>query len=324
MYKLNKHCSTLYFKKISGYAFYNCSSLTTIKIPKTLTTVGGNAFNGCNNLSEVYYEGTEEDWGKISIAHKNENLTNANIHYSYLVSEFVNRLYTILLGRSAEPAGLADWTNRLTSGTASSAEIVYGIAASDEFKRRNLSNEDIVEKLYEAMLGRASDPDGKQYWLDRLSVGMSVNAIINGFSGSTEFADICADYSIQAGSISSLEPRDINYGLTSFVSRMYTKALNRNYDINGLNDWTNRYLTGRATVSDISYGFIFSTEFTDKELSNNDYVDTLYRTFFNREPDAAGKADWLNRLANGISREEVMYGFVGSDECIKLVNSFGL
>jgi len=240
------------------------------------------------------------------------------------ISDFVDRLYKIILGRDAEAEGLADWTNRLKTGTASSAEIVYGIANSQEFANRGLSNEEIVETMYQAMLGRASDEGGKRYWVERLNAGMTVNAIINGFSGSTEFGNICANYGIQAGSVILSEARDKNFGLTSFVSRMYTKALGRDYDVAGLNDWTNRYLTGTAKVSDIAFGFIFSPEFVSKNLSNSDYVDTLYRTFFNREPDEGGKADWMNKLANGMAREDVLNGFVGSQECINLVATFGI
>jgi len=240
------------------------------------------------------------------------------------VEAFVDRLYTIILGRNAEPAGLADWTNRLKTGTATSAEIVYGIANSPEFNNFGLSNDVIVEKMYQAMLGRPSDEGGKANWLNCLNSGMTVTGIINGFSGSQEFANICAEYGIQAGAITTCEARDKNNGLTLFVSRMYTKALNRPYDVAGLNDWTNRYLTGTAKVSDIAFGFIFSPEFVGKNLSNSDYVDTLYRTFFNREPDEGGKADWMNKLANGMPREEVLNGFVGSQECINLVATFGI
>jgi len=275
--------------------------------------------DGKGVVPEAFYR-LSGDWMFVS-----DDMTTGNgIEILSPVSVFVDRLYTIILGRSAEPAGLKDWTNRLTSGTATSAEIVYGIANSQEFANRGLSNEDIVETMYQAMLGRPSDEGGKADWINCLNSGMTVTGIINGFSGSQEFAKICAEYGIQAGAITTCEARDRNNGLTLFVSRMYTKALNRPYDVAGLNDWTNRYLTGTAKVSDIAFGFIFSPEFVGKNLSDSDYVDTLYRTFFNREPDKDGKADWLNKLKSGTAREDVLNGFVGSQECINLVNSFGI
>ena len=35
----------------------------------------------CDNLTEVYYGGTEAQWKQISIASGNDNLLAANIHY---------------------------------------------------------------------------------------------------------------------------------------------------------------------------------------------------------------------------------------------------
>ena len=153
---------------------------------------------------------------------------------------------------------------------------------------------------------------------------MSFNAIINGFSGSQEFAEVCADYGILPGNISEMEPRDRNSGLTAFVSRMYTKALGRGYDVDGLNTWTGSYLNGTATTADIAYGFIFSKEFTEKNYTDEQYVDILYSTFFDRAADEGGKQNWLNDLANGKSREYVLNGFLGSQEFLNLAASFGV
>ena len=240
------------------------------------------------------------------------------------VSEFVDRLYYIILDRHAETEGLADWTNELKNGRATSADIVYGLANSQEFTNKGLTNDEIVERMYMAMLGRASDEGGKADWLNAMANGCTVNGIINGFSGSQEFADICAGYSIKAGNISTCEPRDKNVNLTAFVSRMYTKALNRAYDVSGLNDWTGDYLDGKATADKIAYGFILSQEFEGRNLSDEAYVDTLYRTFFDREPDEGGKAGWLSELANGTSRKDVLDGFLGAQEFVNLKKSFGV
>lgn len=39
--------------QISSYAFYNCSSLTTVTIPSSVKSIGGFAFYGCNSLTAV-------------------------------------------------------------------------------------------------------------------------------------------------------------------------------------------------------------------------------------------------------------------------------
>ena len=105
---------------------------------------------------------------------------------------------------------------------------------------------------------------------------------------------------------------------------MYTKALGRAYDVDGLNDWTGDYLDGKATADKIAYGFILSDEFVNRNLSDEAYVDTLYRTFFDREPDEGGKAGWLYELNNGASRKDVLDGFLGAEEFANLKASFGV
>lgn len=101
--------------------------------------------------------------------------------------------------------------------------------------------------------------------------------------------------------------------------------MNRDYEVSGLNYWTGRYINGEITLNDMAYGFIFSSEFANRNLSNEQYVDTLYATFFDCAPDAAGKADWLGQLNSGrATREDVLNGFLGAEEYANLVASFGL
>ena len=120
-----------------------------------------------------------------------------------------------------------------------------------------------------------------------------------------------------------MESRDVSSKLTAFVSRLYTKALNRSYDVDGLNNHTANYIANHDLYQ-LAYDFIFSSEFIEKDLSDEDFVDTMYRTFFDREGDPDGRSDWLGRMKSGMSREEVLAGFVGSQECADMVAKFGI
>ncbi len=109
-----------------------------------------------------------------------------------------------------------------------------------------------------------------------------------------------------------------------FVGRMYSKALGRQAEAKGLHDWTNRLLLGLCDGAGISNGFIESDEFAARKLGNSEYVDTLYRTFFDREPDESGKNDWMEALESGNSRHFVLCGFVNSEEFTNLCNRYGI
>ena len=46
-----------------------------------MKTIGSSAFEGCSNLKDVYYCGTEDEWKAIDIGEKNDSLRDAKIHY---------------------------------------------------------------------------------------------------------------------------------------------------------------------------------------------------------------------------------------------------
>lgn len=45
--------------KITDYAFYRCTSLTSVTIPSSVTTIDQYAFNYCTRLTSVTVEATE-------------------------------------------------------------------------------------------------------------------------------------------------------------------------------------------------------------------------------------------------------------------------
>jgi len=109
-----------------------------------------------------------------------------------------------------------------------------------------------------------------------------------------------------------------------FVERFYVTVLDRNSEEAGLNYWTNGLLSGQEAGADIARGFIFSGEFTNQATTNDEFLDILYRAFFNREPDDAGLKAWIDYLDRGRERDFILNGFLYSQEFYNLCEEYGI
>lgn len=67
---------------IPSYAFKNCSGLTSVTIPNSVTSIGDYAFYNCSGLKTAFYAGSEEQWKAISIGSSNSSLTSATRVYN--------------------------------------------------------------------------------------------------------------------------------------------------------------------------------------------------------------------------------------------------
>ena len=94
--KTFRHCcfTTVAFPNslstINKWTFSDCTSLQTVFIPINTTSVLASAFEN-TNVKDVYYEGTEKDWQKISIAENNTRLISATIHYNTTYEDYLCR-----------------------------------------------------------------------------------------------------------------------------------------------------------------------------------------------------------------------------------------
>ncbi|MDD4849136.1 MAG: DUF4214 domain-containing protein [Gemmiger sp.] len=255
--------------------------------------------------------------------------------YSKDAKGFVTRLYTVCLLRTPDAKGLADWSQKLNNKEITGAQAAMGFVFSDEFQAYNYCNTCYVQTLYRAFLGREADAKGLASWVAKLESGSKREEIFNGFVGSDEFTALCKAYGIARGGNMPVPAYgtvptgpctndNTPDGVTAFVTRLYKVTLNRAPDAPGLKDWTGRLWAHKASGSEVAAGFIFSKEFTKKGLSDADFVECLYSAFMGRPSDAAGKADWLGRLAKGATRQQVFAGFVGSNEFTALCSSYGI
>ena len=145
----------------------------------------------------------------------------------------VQELYQQILGREAEPAGLLYWENQF-GGQVDPAEAArFQAAAASELSQRQaeaaaatpVASNNVaapnVEALYQAELGRASDPGGLAYWTNRFGNEVDANE-------AAQFQAAAAREIAQRSSQQAIEA-------------LYQSELGRASDPGGLAYWTNRF-----------------------------------------------------------------------------------
>jgi len=152
----------------------------------------------------------------------------------------VSGLYHQLLSRAPDASGLAWWTSNLEKGTALQ-QIILGFCDSTEYLSDNPPPAQFVESLYQRLLGRASDPGGKQFWINALQAGRGTAFVINGFLNSQEY---CTDR----------------------VTNLYQTLLGRPPDAAGLEYWV-KLMTAGAPFQQIQRGFLTSAEYLARALT---------------------------------------------------------
>jgi hypothetical protein len=93
---------------------------------------------------------------------------------------WVDAVYSLMLGRQADPSGEAWWTNLLAQGQ-SRSQVANQIADSNE------NNTQLINDDYFHYLGRAADPQGLAWWLQQFKAGQTNEDVIAGFTGSGEY-----------------------------------------------------------------------------------------------------------------------------------------
>jgi RNA polymerase sigma-70 factor, ECF subfamily len=117
--------------------------------------------------------------------------THRDIARSVLLSDDYCRaqiaaLYRTLLDRDGGAAELEAWAQCLRSGT-TLQEIIAGFCDGFEYKSNHAVDAPFIESLYQRLLRRASDPDGKAAHVTALRQRASTLSVIRWFLRSTEY-----------------------------------------------------------------------------------------------------------------------------------------
>lgn len=228
----------------------------------------------------------------------------AKVRYLALDGQ-ISRLYQAYFLRAPDQSGFNYWLQQRAERTALE-DISNAFSSSQEFVNRygSLSDTQFVNLVYQNVLDRQPDSEGRNYWLQILANGASRGSVMIGFAESPEFVQKTA----------TAEPHSATEGS---IRRLYQAFFLRNPDASGLAYWIGQANSGRS-LADIATEFTASPEFVNRygSLSNQAFVQLIYANVLDRAPDSGGLNFWINQLSSGQSRGAVMVGFSESSEFI--------
>ncbi len=229
----------------------------------------------------------------------------------------VMRLYDATLDRQPDQAGLDVQIRALSTGANTLLGLASAFVASAEFQDRYgaLSNQQFVEQLYRFCLDREGDAPGIAVQVNALNTGTSRAALVVAFSESAEHRSLTQpvlDAGLWIPDAEALQ-----------IARLYDATFDRLPDPVGLAAQVAALDSGVSLLT-IAAGFAASAEFQNRygALTNQQFVEQLYRFCLDREGDPAGIAAQVNALNSGLSRAQLLLNFSESAEHVGLTAPF--
>jgi hypothetical protein len=210
--------------------------------------------------------------------------------------QFVAAVYQALLLRSTDVSGLNFWSGLLETGQ-SRGIVSQGLDHSAEYFQTN-----IIKPAYLEFLNREADAGGMAYWTAQLQAGITDEQMQAGFIASPEF------YAKANGSTTPV-PRSTAADKL-YVDAIYQTLLDRSASTTDEDYWVNQ-IQGNLSLLQLANAFTGSKE----GLSLR--VQQTYQRFLGRQADDGGLAFWLSRYARGATDEDIITGFIASDEFFK-------
>jgi len=159
--------------------------------------------------------------------------------------KFIAQTYLGILTRDADVGGFEAWLGALLAGV-SREQIVQGFLGSGEFQSSfgsNLTNGQFVERMYNNILLRSSDPGGFNYWVWLLDSGQLTRA---------QLALIFLD----SGEFQSLSVSQNRVD----ISLLYFDMLQRGPDAGGFSWWV-AVLNAGVPLTSVIDAFLNSAEY---------------------------------------------------------------
>ncbi|ELS01500.1 hypothetical protein Xen7305DRAFT_00012040 [Xenococcus sp. PCC 7305] len=211
--------------------------------------------------------------------------------------DYIKTLYLTFLKRTADPGGLDSFLQKIIEG-ASRKEILYRLRTSEEAANvfvdqltRSFDNATFVEIAYLAFRKQKLTPKQRKQALNILESGQIRQTILRNFNQATETKK------------TELKPKQAsNLPEQTKPSRAKLSTL-------------------KEITAELQHNFAQGDRaFLDKtqQLSDQDFIKKLYRTFFKREADPQELKSQVQQLNNQVSRWDILYLLRTSQEAAQV------
>ena len=231
----------------------------------------------------------------------------------------VNQAFLGLLGRPATGAEAAKFAGQLDAATLAQTLLTDASFKTQlsleapSFKTVDLQNTDpaaFVESLYTALLGRASDAEGKAFWLSVAGATPNRADVVSQFIAAVQSQEGTAD----ANAFATIQAEDKALA-SAWVESLYNNLAGRASDAEGLDFWTNAIVSFTMTPAQVAASFAAAlalqgntTEDGQNYLAKQGIADNFTASFkdFGTLITANEKAEALKNLVtmmNGVNKD---------------------
>lgn len=179
-------------------------------------------------------------------------------------ARYIDAAHRLFLDRPASDGEILRWAHAVHADDRLS--LTTALAASDEWAGER------VDELYQRVLGREADPDGRSHWVGRIRGGLRLEDVAAVFHGSEE------------------RWRALGSDAGAYVDSLYRVVLEREPDAGGRAHWSHQVRRGTDRTL-VAAHFLASLE------SRRQRVDARYQEVLDRAADPGGREHWTGRLA---------------------------
>lgn len=236
--------------------------------------------------------------GLISLSLVSGFYTYAQTKEDFL-DKFLDNVYETMLNRESDLDGKAYWNEKILSGDTGILDFLNQILSQEEFENLEISSEDFINKSYNLLMNREPDDEGLNYWIEEL--GREHNKqkqlkLINSMAHSEEFMGKINELGIILKKFEQ-KPSEIvtpeqDSDLDIFIKNSYEYILGRRYDDEGLKYWKDQLTSKNKGALDLINQFLSLEEFKTRKLSDQQFIEIIYKVLFDREAEKDGLNYW--------------------------------